>query len=216
LKTELFDGVLDGRVFRATDVVTFPPDGQGIANAFSTSQYFNFSDSDAERLTELRRWIASQNQQQPLPVVPVTSNTTLLPSVPSPKPSRTLLSEIKKEGNYVLHCKVLDVHIWSDQIRSFTVTDGTFFVHNSHPDERELFVTREVRIMVFDPSPLLKEIRTGALVELTNVTVQAGVAPVSSLCNFPYLSLRINGNSCSVKIFNGFELEAIKLKRCIR
>jgi hypothetical protein len=43
MQTERFDGVLDGRVFSATDVVTFPPDGQGIANAFSTSQYLNFS-----------------------------------------------------------------------------------------------------------------------------------------------------------------------------
>jgi hypothetical protein len=29
-------------VFRATDVVTFPPEGQGIANAFSTSKCFHF------------------------------------------------------------------------------------------------------------------------------------------------------------------------------
>jgi len=37
IQTELFDGVLDGRMFRATDVVTFPPDGWGIATAFATS-----------------------------------------------------------------------------------------------------------------------------------------------------------------------------------
>jgi len=43
IQTELFDGVLDGRVFRATDVVTFPPDGQGIANAFATSKCFHFT-----------------------------------------------------------------------------------------------------------------------------------------------------------------------------
>jgi len=43
IQTELFDGVLDGRVFRATDVVTFPPDGQGIANAFATSKSFHFT-----------------------------------------------------------------------------------------------------------------------------------------------------------------------------
>jgi hypothetical protein len=34
--------VVDGRVFHATDVVTFPPDGQGIADAFSTSKCFHF------------------------------------------------------------------------------------------------------------------------------------------------------------------------------
>lgn len=67
--------------------------------------------------------------------------------------------------------------------------------------------------MVLDPSPLLKKIKTGALVELTNVTVQATAAPVSSICNWPYFSLKVNGNNCSVKIFNGFELEAIQLKR---
>jgi len=43
IQTELFDGVLDGRVFCATDVVTFPPDGQGIANAFATSKSFHFT-----------------------------------------------------------------------------------------------------------------------------------------------------------------------------
>jgi hypothetical protein len=55
--------------------------------------------------------------------------------------------------------------------------------------------------------------QTGALVELTNVTVQAAAAPVSSICNWPYFSLKAKGNNCSVKIFNGFELEAIQLKR---
>jgi len=39
----MFDGVLDGFVLRATDVVTFPPDCQGIANAFSTSKCLQFS-----------------------------------------------------------------------------------------------------------------------------------------------------------------------------
>jgi hypothetical protein len=65
-------------------------------------------------LTELRRWIASQNQQQRLPVVSVTLNTTLLPPVLHSEPSRTLLSEIKKEGNYILHCKVNNVLCFSD------------------------------------------------------------------------------------------------------
>ena len=41
-RTELFDGVVDGRVFSATDVVTSPPYGEGTANAFYTSRYLNF------------------------------------------------------------------------------------------------------------------------------------------------------------------------------
>jgi hypothetical protein len=45
------------------------------------------------------------------------------------------------------------------------------------------------------------------------VTVQLVVPPTSSLCDWPYLSLKVNGNSCSVKIFKGFESEAVKLKR---
>jgi hypothetical protein len=65
-------------------------------------------------LTELRRWIASQKQQQPLPAAPVTSNTALLPPVLSSEPTKTLLNEIKKEGNYVLHCKVNNVLCFSD------------------------------------------------------------------------------------------------------
>jgi hypothetical protein len=43
IQMELFDGVLCGSVFRATDVVTFPPDGRGMAGAFSTSKCFHFS-----------------------------------------------------------------------------------------------------------------------------------------------------------------------------
>ena len=39
----MFDGVLVGSVFHAADVVTFPPDGQGIANAFATYKYFHFT-----------------------------------------------------------------------------------------------------------------------------------------------------------------------------
>ena len=63
------------------------------------------------------------------------------------------------------------------------------------------------------PSPLLKEIRAGSLVELTNVTVQLVVPPTPSLGNWPYLSLKMNGNNCSVKIFRGSESEAVQLKR---
>jgi hypothetical protein len=38
----MFDGVLDGRVFHASDTVTFPPEGQGLKNAFSTAGSFHF------------------------------------------------------------------------------------------------------------------------------------------------------------------------------
>jgi len=48
---------------------------------------------------------------------------------------------------------------------------------------------------------------------LKNVTVQVVAAPKSSHCNWPFLSFKVNGNNCSVKIFKGFELEALKLKR---
>jgi len=37
----------------------------------------------------------------------------------------------------VLFVQVLDVHEWSDEVRSFTVADGTFFVNNFHLDEGE-------------------------------------------------------------------------------
>ena len=80
--------------------------------------------------------------------------------------NRQDMKRYKHVGNSkgVLFLQVLDVHIWSDQIRSFTVTDGTFSVHNSHPNEHEWLVTREVRIMVFDPSPLLKKVRVNITV----------------------------------------------------
>jgi hypothetical protein len=45
------------------------------------------------------------------------------------------------------------------------------------------------------------------------VRVQLVVSPSSSLCKWPYLSFKMNGNDCSVKIFTGFESEAIELKR---
>lgn len=37
----------------------------------------------------------------------------------------------------VLFVQVLDVHEWSDEVRSFTVADGTFLVNNFHLDEGE-------------------------------------------------------------------------------
>jgi hypothetical protein len=55
--------------------------------------------------------------------------------------------------------------------------------------------------------------QTGDLVELTNVTVQVIVPPDSSLCNWPYLSFKMNGNNCPVKIFKGHEPEVKQLRR---
>jgi hypothetical protein len=43
IQTELYDDVLDGRVFRASDIVTFPPEGEGITNAFTSAGSFHFS-----------------------------------------------------------------------------------------------------------------------------------------------------------------------------
>jgi len=60
--------------------------------------------------------------------------------------------------------QVLDVHILSDELRIFTVADGTFFVHNFHLNEYEWHVTQEVRIVVMDPSELLKKIRVNMTV----------------------------------------------------
>ena len=42
--------MLDGSVFRATDVVTFPPGGHGIASAFATSEYFHFTGEYADSI----------------------------------------------------------------------------------------------------------------------------------------------------------------------
>ena len=64
----------------------------------------------------------------------------------------------------VLFLQVLDVDILSDEIRFFTVTDGTLFIYCIHHDEDERHATREVRIMVLDPSPVLKEIRVNITV----------------------------------------------------
>ena len=59
----------------------------------------------------------------------------------------------------VLFVQVLDVDVLSDEIRFFTVTDGTLFIYCIHRDEDERHATHEVRIMVLDPFPVLKEIR---------------------------------------------------------
>jgi hypothetical protein len=64
----------------------------------------------------------------------------------------------------VLFVQVLDVDILSDKMRCFTVTDGTFFVHNFHRVECEWYVTKEVKILVLDPSELLKKIRVNITV----------------------------------------------------
>ena len=64
----------------------------------------------------------------------------------------------------VLFVQVLDVNILSDEVRFFTVTDGTSFIYCIHLDEDERHATHEVRIMVLDPSPLLKKIRVNITV----------------------------------------------------
>ena len=55
--------------------------------------------------------------------------------------------------------------------------------------------------------------QTGALVQLTNVRAEMVVSLDSSVYKWPYLCFKLDGNNCSVKIFNGFEAEGIKLKR---
>jgi len=68
----------------------------------------------------------------------------------------------KRKG--VLFVQVLDVNVLSDEICTFTVTDGTFFIYRIHPDEDERHATHEVMIMVTHPSPLLKKIRVNITV----------------------------------------------------
>ena len=60
--------------------------------------------------------------------------------------------------------QVLDVNILSDEMRFLTVTDGTLFTYCLHLDEDERHSTREVRIIVLHPFPLLKEIRVNITV----------------------------------------------------
>jgi hypothetical protein len=60
--------------------------------------------------------------------------------------------------------QVLDVHIVSDEMRFFIVTDGTLFTYCFDPDEVERHSTYAVRIMVVDPSPQLKRIRVNITV----------------------------------------------------
>jgi hypothetical protein len=59
----------------------------------------------------------------------------------------------------VLFVQVLDVHILSDEMHCFTMTDGTLFIYCIHLDEDEGYITNAVRIIVLNPSPVLKEIR---------------------------------------------------------
>jgi len=64
----------------------------------------------------------------------------------------------------VLFVQVLDVNILSDEIRFFTVTDGTLLIYCIRLDEDERHATHEVRILVLDPSPVLKKIRVNITV----------------------------------------------------
>jgi hypothetical protein len=68
------------------------------------------------------------------------------------------------ESKGILFVQVLDVQEWSDEMRSFTVADGTFFVFNFNLDESELCVTEEVSFLVSDPSPMLKKIKVNITV----------------------------------------------------
>jgi len=60
--------------------------------------------------------------------------------------------------------QVLDVQVLSDEMRFFTVTDGTLFIYCFNPYEFEWHATYTVRIMVLDPSPQLKRIRVNITV----------------------------------------------------
>jgi hypothetical protein len=55
-------------------------------------------------LAELRTWIAAPDEQNPLPGLPYVCA----------EPIRTPLSGVKKEGNYILHCKVNNALCFSD------------------------------------------------------------------------------------------------------
>jgi hypothetical protein len=55
-------------------------------------------------LAALRVWIAARDQQNPLPALPHVDSEAI----------RTLLSGIKKAGNYVLQCKVNNALCFSD------------------------------------------------------------------------------------------------------
>jgi hypothetical protein len=60
--------------------------------------------------------------------------------------------------------QVIDVHILSDEMRIFTVTDGTSFIYCLHHDEDQRHATYEVRIIVLNPSPELKKIKVNIAV----------------------------------------------------
>jgi len=94
----------------------------------------------------------------------------------------------------VLFVQVLDVNILSDEVRFFTVTDGTSFIYCIHLDEDERHATHEVRIMVLDPSPLLKKIRV-------NITV---------ICCFSR-SFKFIVRWCSQTIYTNIQLRFISL-----
>jgi len=64
----------------------------------------------------------------------------------------------------VLFVQVLDVQVPCDEMRFFTVTDGTLFIYRFNLDEDEWHATHKVRIMVLDPSPELKKIRVNITV----------------------------------------------------
>jgi hypothetical protein len=59
----------------------------------------------------------------------------------------------------VLFVQVLNVHILSDLMRIFTITDGTLLIYCFHLDEDERHATHEVRIIILDPSPEMKKIK---------------------------------------------------------
>jgi hypothetical protein len=60
--------------------------------------------------------------------------------------------------------QVLNVHMESDEICLFTVTDGTSFTRCVHFDEDERHITSTVKIVVSNPSPELKKIRVNVSV----------------------------------------------------
>jgi hypothetical protein len=68
----------------------------------------------------------------------------------------------------VLFAQVLKVDILSDEMLMLTVTDGTLCTYSLHfnqnsESQEDKHVTREVRIIVLEPSPELKKIKVSIM-----------------------------------------------------
>ncbi|XP_069705619.1 uncharacterized protein [Periplaneta americana] len=128
------------------------------------------------------------------------------------EPVEVLLKNLKKEGSYILHCKVCGVNILSPHMLILTVTDGTPICYTPY-SYSEKYQTLTVKIFIVNPNNEMLKLKVGKFIKLTNVCVQVNVVPGDNIMCHPIFTFRLGTNSGSVEILRNTEPKVRELKK---